>query len=158
MPESSDPTAARVDTLGTVFGAGALASLMFAIIDSETASFAAPEVIALLCAAVVLAVAFVLWERRAAHPLLDLRLFRLPHFTVPNIVAFCTYLATFAIFFFTALYLVEVRRLRLQGRAGLRADDRPDDHRVAGRRLLDRAGRPALADHHRLRGLRGRAC
>jgi MFS family permease len=27
---------------------------------------------------------------------------------VPNIVAFCTYLATFAIFFFTALYLVEV--------------------------------------------------
>jgi predicted MFS family arabinose efflux permease len=57
---------------------------------------------------VVLAVAFVARERRAAHPLLDLRYFRLPQFTVPNIVAFCTYLATFAIFFFTALYLVEV--------------------------------------------------
>jgi EmrB/QacA subfamily drug resistance transporter len=108
VPESSDPTAARVDVVGTILGAGALASLMFAIIDSETASFAAPEVIALLCTAVVLAAAFVLWERRAAHPVLDIRLFRLAHFTVPNIVAFCTYLATFAIFFFTALYLVEV--------------------------------------------------
>jgi EmrB/QacA subfamily drug resistance transporter len=108
VPESSDPTAARVDTLGTVFGAGALAALMFAIIDAETASFGAAEVIILLCAAVVLAVAFVARERRAAHPLLDLRYFRLPQFTVPNIVAFCTYLATFAIFFFTALYLVEV--------------------------------------------------
>ena len=62
----------------------------------------------MLLAAVVLAVAFVVWERRAAHPLLDVRLFRLPQFTVPNFVAFCTYLATFAIFFFTALYLVEV--------------------------------------------------
>jgi EmrB/QacA subfamily drug resistance transporter len=108
VPESSDPTAARVDTLGTVFGAGALAALMFAIIDAETASFRATEVIALFCVAAVLAVAFVLWERRTAHPLLDLRFLRLPQFTVPNIVAFCTYLATFAIFFFTALYLVEV--------------------------------------------------
>jgi predicted MFS family arabinose efflux permease len=35
-------------------------------------------------------------------------LFRLPGFTVPNVVAFCTYFSTFAIFFFTALYLLEV--------------------------------------------------
>jgi EmrB/QacA subfamily drug resistance transporter len=111
VPESSDPTAARVDTLGTLFGAGALAALMFAIIDAETSSYAATEVVVLLGAAVVLAVAFVVWERRSPHPLLDLRFFRLPQFTVPNIVAFCTYLATFAIFFFTALYLVEVPSL-----------------------------------------------
>jgi EmrB/QacA subfamily drug resistance transporter len=108
VPESSDPTASRVDALGTVFGAGALAALMFAIIDAETAGFGATEVIILFCVAVVLAVAFVARERRAAHPLLDLRFFRKARFTVPNIVAFCTYLATFAIFFFTALYLVEV--------------------------------------------------
>jgi EmrB/QacA subfamily drug resistance transporter len=108
VPESSDPTAARVDTLGTIFGAGALACLMFAIIDSETSGFGATEVIGLLGGAVVLAVAFVAWERRVEHPLLDLRFFRIARFAVPNIVAFCTYLATFAIFFFTALYLVEV--------------------------------------------------
>jgi EmrB/QacA subfamily drug resistance transporter len=111
VPESSDPTAARVDTLGTLFGAGALAALMFAIIEAETASYGSVEVIVLLGAAVVLGAAFVAWERRTAHPLLDLRFFRLPQFTVPNIVAFCTYLATFAIFFFTALYLVEVPAL-----------------------------------------------
>ncbi len=108
VPESSDPTASRVDTLGTLLGAGALGTLMFAIIDAETAGFGAPAVVALLCASAVLAAAFVQRERRAAHPVLDLRLLRLAHFTVPNVVAFCTYLATFAIFFFTALYLVEV--------------------------------------------------
>jgi predicted MFS family arabinose efflux permease len=65
-------------------------------------------VIILLCASVVLAVAFVWRERRAENPLLDLRYLRMPQFTTPNIVALCTYFATFAIFFFTALYLVEV--------------------------------------------------
>jgi EmrB/QacA subfamily drug resistance transporter len=108
VPESADPTPVRVDTAGTVLGAGTLAALMFAIIDSEQSGFAATEVIALLCAAAVLAVAFVFWERRAPYPLLDLKLFRLPRFWVPCVVAFATYLATFAIFFFTALYLVEV--------------------------------------------------
>jgi predicted MFS family arabinose efflux permease len=82
--------------------------LVFAIIDSESAGFGAPDVIALLCASVVLLVAFVWRERRAEHPLLDLRFLRLPQFTTSNIVAFCTYFATFAIFFFTALYLVIV--------------------------------------------------
>lgn len=108
VPENSDPRQVRVDTLGTLLGAGALGTLMFAIIDAETSSFEAPLVVALLCAAAVLAVAFALWERRAANPLLDLRLFRSARFTVPNVVAFCTYFATFAIFFFTALYLNEV--------------------------------------------------
>ena len=108
VPESSDHRQLRVDTVGTVFGAGALATLVFAIIDAETSSFARPLVVGLLCAAFVLAVAFVGWERRTPNPLLDVKLFRSVWFTVPNIVAFCTYFSTFAIFFFTALYLDEV--------------------------------------------------
>lgn len=108
VPESADPHAARVDTAGTLLGAGALATLVFGIIDAETSGFGAPAVVALFCAAAALAVAFAWWETRAAHPLLDLKFFRTVWFTVPNVVAFCTYFATFAIFFFTALYLVEV--------------------------------------------------
>ena len=46
-----------------------------------------------------------LWERHAPFPLLDLSYLRVPRFTAPNVVAYCTYFATFAIFFFTALYL-----------------------------------------------------
>ena len=69
--------------------------------------------IILLCASAVLAMALVWRERRAENPLLDLRYLRIPQFTTPNVVAFCAYFAAFAIFFFTALYLVEV----VQGRA-----------------------------------------
>ena len=108
LPESADPTAARVDTAGFFLGAGALAAFVFAIIDSESAGFGGTDVIVLLCVSAVLVVAFGWWEGRAEHPLLDLRFLRVPQFTTPNIVAFCTYFSTFAIFFFTALYLVIV--------------------------------------------------
>src|ERR1700678_756686 len=108
IPESADPSAARVDTAGTLLGAGALGTLVFGIIDAETSGFASSLVIVLFCVSVVLIVAFALWERRAAYPLLDLRYFRVAAFSTGNIAAFCTYFATFAIFFFTALYLVAV--------------------------------------------------
>jgi EmrB/QacA subfamily drug resistance transporter len=108
LPESADPTAARVDTTGTVLGAGALAAFVFAIIDSESAGFGATDVIVLLCLCALLVVAFGWRESRAAHPLLDLRFLRVPQFATANVVAFCTYFSTFAIFFFTALYLVIV--------------------------------------------------
>src|SRR6202043_1830396 len=108
LPESADPTAKRVDTAGTLLGAGALAAFVFAIIDTESAGFGSPVVISLLCLSAVMLAAFAWWELRAPQPLLDLRFFRVLQFTVANVVAFCTYFATFAIFFFTALYLNEV--------------------------------------------------
>jgi MFS family permease len=53
LPESADPDARRVDIAGTVLGAVALSALVFAVISAETAGFAAPDVIALLCVSAV---------------------------------------------------------------------------------------------------------
>jgi EmrB/QacA subfamily drug resistance transporter len=108
IPENSDPTGQRIDLLGAMLGAIALAALIFAVIDAESSGFGSAKVIALLCVGAVFAAAFLWQESRAAHPLLDLRFLRIPQFATPNIVAFCAYFATFAIFFFTALYLEEV--------------------------------------------------
>ena len=68
LPESADPDARRVDIAGTVLGAVALSALVFAVISAETAGFAAPDVIALLCVSAVAGVLFCRQERRAAHP------------------------------------------------------------------------------------------
>jgi EmrB/QacA subfamily drug resistance transporter len=108
LPESSDPDAHRVDISGTVLGAAALTALVFAVIDAEDSGFAAPGVLALLCISAAAAAAFFWREHRAAHPLLDLRYLRVPSFLAANVTAFCAYFATFAVFFFTALYLEEV--------------------------------------------------
>jgi MFS family permease len=108
LPENSDPDAHRVDISGTVLGAAALTAFTFAIIDAENDGFGAPIVIVLLCLSAVAAVAFFYREKRASHPLLDLKYLRVPRFLTANVVAFCAYFATFAVFFFTALYLYEV--------------------------------------------------
>jgi EmrB/QacA subfamily drug resistance transporter len=108
LTENADPDAHRVDIPGFAFGAAALGALIFAVISAETAGFRAPDVIALLCVSVTAGAAFLWRESRAAHPLLDLRYLRVPRFLTANVVAFCAYFATFAVFFFTALYLAEV--------------------------------------------------
>jgi len=108
LPENADPDAHRVDIAGTALGAGALSALVFAIIGGEDSGFGSPAVLLLLCVSAIAAAAFFWWESRAAYPLLDLRYLRVPRFLSANIVAFCAYFATFAVFFFTALYLEEV--------------------------------------------------
>ncbi|MGN6790895.1 MAG: MFS transporter [Streptosporangiaceae bacterium] len=108
LPENADPTHKRIDLIGAALGAIALAALIFAVINAETAGFGSAESIALFCVGAVAAAAFLWQESRAQHPLLDLRFLRIPQFATPNIVAFCAYFATFAIFFFTALFLEEV--------------------------------------------------
>lgn len=108
LPESADPDAHRVDTGGALSGAACLAALVFAVISGETAGYGSAEVIALLVVSAAAAVVFVTWERRTRHPLLNLAYLRVPAFSTANVVAFCTYFGTFAVFFFTALYLYEV--------------------------------------------------
>ncbi|HEX5188870.1 MAG TPA: MFS transporter [Streptosporangiaceae bacterium] len=108
LPENSDPTHRRIDLPGAAFGAVALAALIFAVINAESAGFGSTETIALFCVSTVAAAAFLWQESRAEQPLLDLRFLKVPLFATPNIVAFCAYFATFAIFFFTALFLEEV--------------------------------------------------
>ena len=108
LPENADPEARRVDIAGALLGGSALAALIFGVMTGESAGFTAPAVLALFCVSVIAGCAFLWREYRAAHPLLDLRFLRVARFTTANVVAFCSYFATFAIFFFTALYLDEV--------------------------------------------------
>jgi EmrB/QacA subfamily drug resistance transporter len=108
LPESSDPEAHRVDITGFCLGGAAISALAFAVILAENAGFGSLQVIALLCITVAGAIAFLWWEYRAPYPLLDVRFLRVPRFLTANVLAFSAYFATFALFFFTALYLNEV--------------------------------------------------
>jgi EmrB/QacA subfamily drug resistance transporter len=108
LPESADPEANRVDGVGALVGATALAAAVYAVIEGENVGYSNPSVLALFVVGFVMAVAFVAWERRVAYPLLDLKFLRVPAFSIANLTAFTTYFGTFAIFFFTALYLQEV--------------------------------------------------
>jgi MFS family permease len=67
-------------------------------------------------------VAFVAWERRAAHPLLDMTLFAENRvFAFSNLAALINYAATFAVGFLLSLYFQSVRGLTAQAAGGILA-------------------------------------
>ena len=62
----------KLDLPGTVLVSGALFSLVYGFSNAETDSWSSPLTWGMLAASAVLFVAFVLWQRRAKHPLLPL--------------------------------------------------------------------------------------
>jgi EmrB/QacA subfamily drug resistance transporter len=105
VPESRDPQAHRVDLVGAALGASALAATVYGIIRSENSGFGAAPVVVSFIVAAATAAGFAWWQRHTAHPLLPPELRRNRVFVTSNFVAGAVYFGTFAIFFFTALYL-----------------------------------------------------
>jgi EmrB/QacA subfamily drug resistance transporter len=64
----------QIDWPGTVLVVAGLVAVVYGLSEAATKSWGAPETIVLLVAGVVLLAAFVLVERRVAHPLLPLRI------------------------------------------------------------------------------------
>jgi EmrB/QacA subfamily drug resistance transporter len=107
VEESRDPSHGRVDWAGTVTFSLALFALVFGLIRGNAENWSAP-IIACLVAAAVLLVAFVVVERRTAHPMLDLDLFRKPAFDGASIAAFVLSASMFAMFLYLTLYIQNV--------------------------------------------------
>jgi EmrB/QacA subfamily drug resistance transporter len=109
ISESTDPHAGRrVDAPGVLLAIGALFSLTFALIKANDSGWTSPLIDGLFVTAAVAIVAFVLVERRAQQPLLDISLFHSRAFTGANIVALIVNLAAFGVFLFTSLFLQNV--------------------------------------------------
>src|SRR5215475_10796366 len=84
VPASKDPDAAAVDIPGLVLSAAAMALLVFTIIEAPDYGWGSPRSIAGFAVGAVLLAAFIGWERRAAHPMLDVRLFRNMRFSAAS--------------------------------------------------------------------------
>src|SRR4051794_40669652 len=96
----------RIDYGGAaLLAAGLTAILLVTTWGGRQYAWDSPTIAGLAVAAVALLAAFVWRERRAAEPILPLRLFRDPVFDVVSVVLFLTTCAFFAAIVFTPLYL-----------------------------------------------------
>ncbi|MFD9006916.1 MFS transporter [Streptomyces sp. NPDC059582] len=80
VPESRGPRGMRVDWAGTVMFAGFAGGTTYAVVRAGTDGWSEPATLVSFASAALALVGFVLVERRAAHPLLDLGLLRRPAF------------------------------------------------------------------------------
>lgn len=81
VPESRDPSGAKLDLPGAVLSIGAVSALVYGIIEAPAAGWTDPLILGTFGAAVVLGFAFAWRETHTPEPMLDLSLFRDPRFT-----------------------------------------------------------------------------
>jgi EmrB/QacA subfamily drug resistance transporter len=94
-----------VDVPGLVSFSLALFLLIFGLIRGNPEGWGSPLILTCLIGAAALLAAFIAIERRSAHPMLDLHLFRKPAFNGVSAVAFGLSAGMFAMFLYLTIYM-----------------------------------------------------
>ncbi len=110
IEESRERNARRPDWPGFVLFSGALAALVYALIESGRSSFSATPVVVCFAIAAVALAAFVVVEMRVSDPMFDLALFRLPTFSGGAFAAFGISAGIFSLLLYLTIYLQDILR------------------------------------------------
>ena len=116
MRESRTPRAGGIDWPGALSFTAALSLFTYAILQAPRSGWGSAGVLALLAGAALLLGAFVLIERRAAQPMLDLSLLRYPAFVGVQFLA-----AAPAYSYVVLLVLLPIRLIGIEGYAAIEA-------------------------------------
>lgn len=109
VPTSKDPNSTPLDPLAGLLSTVGFATLLFGIIEGPERGWTDPLTLASFVTAVVGLTAFVLWERRRSDPMLDMRFFSNPRFSVGAAVIAFTFLSMFGMLFLLTQYLQFVK-------------------------------------------------
>ena len=105
VPTSKDPAADRPDPVGAVLSMGALASLLYGVIEAPRHGWLTANTIGWVGAGLLLLAVFAIWELRSDHPMLDMRFFRNPRFTAASVAITLSFFALAAsLFFLTQIF------------------------------------------------------
>jgi EmrB/QacA subfamily drug resistance transporter len=105
IPESPVRTPGRINWLAATLLSAWLVALMLAVSEAPTWGWGSARVLGLCVAAVALALAWVRVETRSDHPLIDMRMMRIPTVWTTNLVAFLLGVGMYAAFAFLPQYL-----------------------------------------------------
>jgi len=109
VPKSKDPDSAAPDIPGLVLSSAFMALLVFTIIEAPDYGWTASRSIAGFVGSAVLLAGFIIRERAAAHPMLDVRLFRNMRFTAASGAVTVSFFTLFGFIFLITQYFQFVR-------------------------------------------------
>ncbi len=104
-----NPKGEQFDIVGAIFFSIGLLGLLMGIIGGIGANALAPQIVAPIGIGAAGMVAFIIWEQRAAFPMLDLHLFTSRTYTFSTLAATLQSLAVFAVNFLLIFYLQGVK-------------------------------------------------
>jgi EmrB/QacA subfamily drug resistance transporter len=105
IPRSREKIHAPLDPLGALLSIAGLASLVYGIIEAPDKGWASTQSLVTFGVAIVILVAFVVWELRAKEPMLDLGYFKNPRFTAATTAITLVFFAMFGSYFLFTQYL-----------------------------------------------------
>jgi EmrB/QacA subfamily drug resistance transporter len=105
IPESRDPSGERVDWTGGILSVLGLVALVTAVIEAPNHGWTSLPVATLAAVAGAALAAFVVWERRVEHPMLDISLFRNRRFSAASATITLMFFALFGFVFLSTQYL-----------------------------------------------------
>jgi EmrB/QacA subfamily drug resistance transporter len=102
-------TTTRLDFPGLTLASGGLFGIVLGLVRGNSLGWTNPMVLAALLAGAALLVAFVLWEVRAAEPMLPMRLFKNRTFSATNAASLLMFFGMFGSIFLLAQFLQTVQ-------------------------------------------------
>jgi EmrB/QacA subfamily drug resistance transporter len=109
LPTSRHPEDAPIDPIGAALSVIGVTGLLYGFIQAPDSGWTSGGIIAAFAAGVVSLVAFVAWERRCPHAMLDIHFFSERRFSIGCLSISAAYFALFGMYFVFTQYLQLVR-------------------------------------------------
>jgi EmrB/QacA subfamily drug resistance transporter len=104
VPKSRDPNESAIDPLGALLSIVGIAALVYGFIEAPDKGWVAPVTIAAFATAAIVLTLFVLWELHTKSPMLDMRYFRNPAFSVGSGAMMLVFLAMYGVMLLMTQY------------------------------------------------------
>lgn len=99
LPRSSDPEHTQLDIPGSVLSVVGLVALVYAIIEAPHHGWLSGETLGVFAIGILALGAFIWWELKSKHPMLDVRLFKIRAFGISALVLTLVFFALMGMFF-----------------------------------------------------------
>src|SRR3954469_24677937 len=108
VPNSRDPESPRIDLPGTGMSIAGLSAIVWALIEAPERGWGSPIILAAFAVGAAIITAFIAWERRTDHPMLDVSVFRNLRFSAASISIAFVFFALMGVMYFLTTYLQSV--------------------------------------------------
>jgi EmrB/QacA subfamily drug resistance transporter len=108
VPNSRDPESPRIDFVGTGLSIAGLSAIVWGLIEAPERGWGSATILGAFAIGIAIVAAFIAWERRTDHPMLDVRVFRNLRFSAASLSIAFMFFALMGVMYLMTQYMQTV--------------------------------------------------